>query len=217
MTILYFDIETIPAAEKDIPFLRSIHEAKLAKDLEHASTRPTPEDFDDFYRQTSLNAAYGRVLCIGICKETDGVEMGKTVLSGNEKEMLTKFWGVCRDVQLYVGHGIRFFDLKYLTQRSIINSVPYKEVPLKKFADFPIYDTMDQWMRYEGTISLHELSHCLDIPSPKDGGIDGSQVYDFYLANKQQEIYDYCLRDVETVKAVYKRLIKSEKNTKISL
>jgi predicted PolB exonuclease-like 3'-5' exonuclease len=39
-----------------------------------------------------------------------------------------------------------------------------------------------------------------------EGGIDGSQVFDFYKAGKLSGIADYCKRDVETTRAVYKRM-----------
>lgn len=207
MTHLYFDIETIPAPDERLPFLKRLHVEKLAKDKELGTTATSP-DFDIFYRKTALNAAYGRVFCISMIKEKDGMEIGKTTLCEDEKEILRKFWGICRDVNCFVGHGIRFFDIKFLMQRSIILGIPHTAIPLKKFSDYPVYDIMDQWMSYDGTISLHELAHALSIPSPKEGGIDGSQVYDFFLANKHQEICDYCMRDVETVKSVHQVLRK---------
>lgn len=205
MTTLYFDIETLPAEEKLRPFLERLHKEKCVKDSERG-TKLTPELFDTFYRMTAVNGAYGRVYCIGVIKERDGVEIGRTLLCDEEPELLRKFWGICRDVNCYVGHGIRFFDLKFLIQRSIIHKIPFPSISLKRYSDFPVFDTMDQWMCYEGTISLHELAHALSIPSPKEGGIDGSQVYDFFLAGKTQDIHDYCLRDVDTVRAIYQCL-----------
>lgn len=206
MTILYFDVETLPARDEKIAFLRRLHEEKLAKEADKA-IKNTPADFDTYFRSTALSGAHGQVFCTSMIKERDGVEIGRTTLCGEEeKELLKKFWGICRDVNLYVGHNIRSFDLRFLIQRSIINNISYPSISLKRYSDYPVFDTQDQWMMYEGFISLHELAHALDIPSPKDGGIDGSQVYDFYLAGKHQEIQDYCMRDVDTVRAVYKRL-----------
>ena len=54
-------------------------------------------------------------------------------------------------------------------------------------------------------ISLDVLTRALGIESPK-GEITGAKVYDFYLAGKVQEIYDYCLRDVQATREIYKRM-----------
>lgn len=207
MTTLFFDIETIPAHENQIPLLKRLHEEKLAKEKEYGGTN-TPEDFEQFYRRTALNGAFGQLFCISMIKQNGSDVVLNTTLQANESAMLTTFWEQVRDVHLFVGHGIRFFDLKFLMQRSIVHKIPYRTVNLAKFRDNPVFDTMDQWMMYDGTISLHELSLALGIPSPKEHGIDGAQVYDFYLAQKYKDICDYCMRDVETVKAIYERLAK---------
>jgi predicted PolB exonuclease-like 3'-5' exonuclease len=203
MTKLYFDIETIPVAQEKMQLMQRLYEDKLAKDRRIAEQYP---DFDEYYKRTALNGAFGQLFCIGVIKEKDGIETVNRVIIGPEKGMLEAFWELSNDVQLFIGHGVRFFDFKFLMQRSIIHGVSYRKISMYKFADNPIYDTMDQWMCYDGTISLHELAIALGIPSPKESGIDGSQVYDFYLAGKTQDICDYCERDVATVRSVYRRL-----------
>jgi DNA polymerase elongation subunit (family B) len=207
MTILYFDIESIPASEDKLPLLQRLHEEKVAKEETFGLTS-TPRDFDTFYRRTALNGAHGQIFCISLIKEVDGEITLQTTLRGAEPAMIKSFWEYARGVHLYVGHGIRFFDIKFLIQRSIIHNITCLPINLAKFRDNPIYDTMEQWMCYDGTISLHELALALGIPSPKDQGIDGSQVYDFYLAGKLDAICDYCMRDVETERLVYKRLVR---------
>lgn len=207
MTNLFFDIETIPAPEDKKPLLERIHSEKIAKEDELGITS-TSRDFDVYYRRTALNGAYGQVFCISYIKERDGEIVAQNTLKGPEPAMLREFWELARDVNCFVGHGIRFFDLKFLMQRSIIHGIPCKTINLAKFRDNPVFDTMEQWMNYDGSISLHELALALGIPSPKDQGIDGSQVYDFFLAGKHEDICLYCMRDVETVRQVFRRIIK---------
>ncbi|KKR48516.1 MAG: hypothetical protein UT84_C0037G0008, partial [Candidatus Curtissbacteria bacterium GW2011_GWA1_40_16] len=35
---------------------------------------------------------------------------------------------------------------------------------------------------------------------------DGSQVYDYFLKGKYNDIYEYCRRDVELSRKIYKRM-----------
>jgi hypothetical protein len=66
---------------------------------------------------------------------------------------------------------------------------------------------MKEWVKWSNnTAGLEHLALALGIPTPKDG-IDGSQVWDFYKAGKTNEILEYCKRDVETTRAVYKKMI----------
>jgi predicted PolB exonuclease-like 3'-5' exonuclease len=44
------------------------------------------------------------------------------------------------------------------------------------------------------------------LKSSKEGGINGSHVYDFFLEGRHEEIADYCMRDVELVRDVYYRM-----------
>ena len=43
------------------------------------------------------------------------------------------------------------------------------------------------------------------IPSPKES-LDGSKVYPYYRAGKLAEIIEYCKRDVDSTRQVYRRL-----------
>ena len=141
----------------------------------------------------------------------------------NEKKTLEDFWFVARQIDLFVGHNIMEFDLRFLLQRSIILGVKpswnrFQELGKKpwemtKYLDFaryknlPIFDTMHEWANWGSSKSgLEHLALAMGIPTPKEG-IDGSEVWNFYRAGKVKEICDYCMRDVETTRAVYKRMV----------
>jgi predicted PolB exonuclease-like 3'-5' exonuclease len=55
-------------------------------------------------------------------------------------------------------------------------------------------------------LGLEHVALALGNPTPKGEGIDGSEVWNFFKAGKVKEICDYCERDVETTRAVYKRM-----------
>ena len=55
-------------------------------------------------------------------------------------------------------------------------------------------------------IGLEKLALALGVPSPKDEGIDGSQVAQFFADGKVNDILEYCKRDVQTTRDVYRKM-----------
>ena len=67
---------------------------------------------------------------------------------------------------------------------------------------------MKEWAKWDtmNKVGLEHIALALGIPSPKEG-IDGSQVAQVYSEGGVEEICEYCKRDVETTRAVYKRMV----------
>ena len=147
---------------------------------------------------------FGRILCIGYAVDDKPAEC----LCGDEKEILRKFWAIAKGADLFIGHNVMDFDLRFIYKRSIILGIrPSKELSFARYRNNPIFDTMYEWERWSGKgTSLHKLSIALGLASPKEEGIDGSKVYDHFLAGKSDEIYKYCMRDVEATRRVYNRI-----------
>lgn len=199
------DIETLPS---DVPF-----EEKVAWD--------TGEE----YRATALNGMFGRLLCIGYIDEpSDGSPLkwgclGWREASGDfepsEKKILSEWWELVADFNpgrdLMIGHNILGFDLPFIIQRSIVQNVrPSVKLPMKRFQDAPIYDTLQMWKFWGGqggpSSNLGNLSIALGLESPKEQGIAGDKVYDAYLEGRFRELYEYCMRDVKATRNVYRRM-----------
>lgn len=205
---LYLDVETLPASGSDIEIIKKFWEEAKAKSKAYGSIRKTESDFDTFFRNTSFQGEFGRILCI--CYGVDDGEIQS--LAGDEKEILQKFWGLAKDADLFVGHNLMEFDLRFIYKRSIINNVrPSRDLNFARYRSSPIFDTMKEWEKWGAQgVSLHKLTIALGLSSPKEEGIDGSKVYDFYLAGKTDEIVTYCKRDVEATRKVYKRMTFQE-------
>ena len=192
MKIFFFDIETVPTDKslQDNGLLESqmqLDEAELIKKL-------------------SLSAATAKIICL--CYAIDPPGGGTVnVLQGEETDIIKNFWKLAVECNLFVGHNILDFDLRFIYQRSIIHGIkPSREIPFARFRNSPIYDTMHEWSKWgREHVSLDALSKALGIPSPKEN-LDGSKVYPYYRAGRLPEIIDYCKRDVESVRAVYRRL-----------
>jgi hypothetical protein len=223
MKRLIFDIETLPAGKDSLESLKFLYEKKLAK-LRERGDEEIP--LEDFLATTSFDGAFGRILCIAYAVNDEEVR----VISNpdNEKKVLEDFWFVAGQCDLFVGHNIMDFDLRFILQRSVILGVkpswnrfqelgkkPWEMMKYLSFARYqnlPIFDTMHEWSNWnnQNKATLEHLALALGIPTPKEG-IDGSQVFAFFEAGKIKEICDYCKRDVEATRAVYKRMTFQEK------
>jgi len=200
MKKLFLDIETLPAEEDSHEALRFLHKKAQEKN------KNKNQDFEQYLLGTSFDGAFGRILCIGYAIDDEPTDV--LYENGDEKEMLKKFWEIAKDIDLFIGHNVMDFDLRFIYQRSIVLSVvPSRKLSFARYRSEPIYDTMREWVKWApmSNIGLERLALALGIPSPKDG-IDGSQVYDFYKAGKTQDILDYCKRDVDTTRGVYKKM-----------
>ncbi len=196
---LFLDIETIPAGKESFPELKILHGKKKDKE----------KDFEQYLINTSFDGAFGRILCIGYAADNEPAQI--IYEEGGEKAMLQKFWDIARYADLFIGHNVMDFDLRFIYQRSIVNGVRPPEnllnLPFARYRNNPIFDTMKEWVKWANlSVGLEHIALALNIPTPKDG-IDGSQVWDFYKKGKIGDILEYCKRDVETTRAVYKKII----------
>jgi 3'-5' exonuclease len=207
---LFLDIETLPADEKNVEKLRELFNKK------HDDFNQ--EKFEEFFKKTSFDGAFGRILCIGYAVDDDPVQFFCN--DGNEKKTLKEFWDLVNALSVapkdmrypdyglqFVGHNVMDFDLRFICQRSIVLGVkmPY-ELNFARYRNYPIYDTMKEWVKWSNSgVGLEYLAVALGIPSPKDG-IDGSQVADFYKQGKVKEICEYCKRDVDTTREIFRRM-----------
>jgi 3'-5' exonuclease len=192
MKILFFDIETIPTEQslQDNGLLES--QIKL--------------DEDQMIKKLSLAAATARIVCLAYALEPP-VDSPVSVLAGEERDIIEGFWKLATETNLFVGHNLLDFDLRFIYQRSIIHRIkPSREIPFARFRNAPVYDTMHEWSKWgREHVSLDLLARALGIVSPKES-LDGSKVYPYFRAGRFPEICDYCSRDVETVRQIYRRL-----------
>lgn len=199
MKKLFFDIETIPAGKEKTEILKDIYARKKAKGAKTLTT------FEEYVEKTGLDGTFGQIACIGYAIDEGDADC----LTGSEKEMLEKFWEIAAGCDLFVGFNNMDFDLRFIYQRSVICGVkPSKELSFARYRSFPIYDIMHEWRKWDNSasISLHELSKALGIASSKEGGIEGGDVSKFFNEGKIDEIAEYCKRDVEATREIYKKM-----------
>lgn len=199
MTKMYLDIETLPAEEGNKNVLMELYERKMKRG------NKTMGSFEEFLESTGLDGAFGRICCISYAID-DGPTQS---LFGNEKEIIERFWEAAKNVSLFVGFNVMDFDLRFIYQRSVIhNTKPTQDLSFARYRNYPIYDVMQEWSRWSslGRTSLHGLSKALGVNSPKEGNIEGKDVAKAFAAGRIKEICEYCERDVEATRQIYKRM-----------
>ena len=206
MTKLFFDIETIPCAQDKKADLEEVTRKKFKMS----------DDDDDWHHKTGLEGTLGRICCIAHIKEENG-RVTRDVLSGDEKDMLTKFWQVAAGVQQFIGHNIWGFDLPFIYQRSIILKVKTRtDISFARYRNTPIYDTMCEWALWDfSELKRHKLdtlAKVMGLPTSKDL-MDGSEVWQYFQDGRIKEICDYCMKDVVLVRQVYQRMTFEDQKT----
>lgn len=168
------------------------------------TSKTVSKSFDEYFRNTSFQGEFGRIFCIGYAVNNQPAEC----LSGDEGKMLEDFWQIAQDASLFIGHNILDFDFRFIYKRSVILGVkPSLDLSFARYRNSPIFDTMKEWDKWSNhAVSLHQLSIVLGVGSPKEEGIDGSKVYDHFLAGKTDKIIEYCKRDVEATRKVYQKI-----------
>lgn len=204
--VITIDIETLPASE--VLGSDYLSDGALKK---------------DDYEKTALSGDFGRVLCIGyIIEDGRGVESSGVIgwdeaigrFKCDERACLTEFWRIMRgfrsETDQIVGHNIFDFDLKFIYKRSIVHGVrPTVDLSFARYRSRPIYDTMCEWERWSfgSRIKLDRLARVLSLPSSKTDGIDGSCIFRLFEQGQHQLIHDYCCRDVELTRSIYRRMV----------
>lgn len=165
------------------------------------------------YRKTALDGGKGSIFCIGYAFDDDPCYIFKSSNQFDEKETIKSFFGMVamnhdgiRPIEI-IGHNVAEFDLRFIFHRAAILGIKppscLKINPSRYDSD--IYDTMTKWAGYGNRISLDNLCKALGIETPK-GDITGANVYDYFLRGEYETISDYCMKDVEATRQVYKRM-----------
>ncbi len=199
MNKLFLDIETIPAHENHHKVLREIHRKKIN------DCKKVEKNIEDFISNTSFDGAFGRIACLSYAVNDEPIK----TLCGDEKKLLQDFWEVAVLADLFVGFNLMDFDLKFIYQRSIILGIkPTKDLYFARYRSSPIYDVMCEWAKWDmqDKISLDTLAKVLSLPSSKGGAIEGKDVAKAYADGRIKEICEYCEKDVELTRKIYKKM-----------
>ncbi|MGQ0551901.1 MAG: ribonuclease H-like domain-containing protein [Planctomycetota bacterium] len=209
------DIETVGVPWKSLD--ERTREYLLSREHSEAEREAVPH-------RLSLSPGTGRVIVIGMQNLTsggtggvlvegrsrgweDGGPMGFKRFEGDEREILTEFWKRVAQARTIVTFNGRVFDGPFLMLRSAMLGVP----PSLNLAGYRFsverHCDLAEVLNFFGAVrvnyGLDYWCRRFGITSPKEEGLDGSQVQPYYEAGRLEEIVSYCVRDVVATAGLY--------------
>lgn len=129
-------------------------------------------------------------------------------LEWDEKEQIAKFFEISEKNQL-CGFNIKGFDIPFIIKRALFHGIPIPQsLKLYRKKQWDMENMIDLYDVYKHTGyksgSLDLICQFLSIPTPKEW-IDWSQVQQFHDEWRDDEIREYCKRDVEATILVYEK------------
>ena len=216
MPTIFLDIETVPAGEKPtVDLLKPPGQMKKADTIAawRNDTIARTEELEEIYRKRSLSYIEGRILCISYAIENGPV---KGLIDDDEEALIIRFEeallnedsAIFKRANTLVGHNGMNFDFPFL----FLRAAKYGRDNLKALFSVPdpyrfFQDTMKLFCSTDrkGMVSLARACAFFGIEGVKDG-MEGSRVYDEYLAGNGQGILEYCMSDVNNMRKLYRKL-----------
>lgn len=206
MSKVVLDIETIGVDFEEMPLDDQKYLLKRAKD---------EAEKEEIKNQTALSPLTGEVVSIGMYnpetkkgmvlfqnkgeKIENFEENGILYQSGEEKEILQKFWDFISNFEMVITFNGRGFDIPYLMIRSAIFQIRSRKNLMGYRYDYKVHcDLLDQLTFYGATrrYSLDFYLKSFGIESSKKEGINGEMVGELYQEKKYLEVARYCARDL---------------------
>jgi hypothetical protein len=220
MKKLVIDIETVGTPWED-------HDAYVREYLIKGKSEAEAEEEK---RRGALSPFTGRIVAIGVVNAETGKSCAlyevpgqtelitrkdgnRTLISGNEKQILEKFWDYLDKGDRFISFNGRQFDGPFLMIRSAIHGLqPKRDLIGNRYRFHPNCD-LREVLNFNGTVNARQMRFNLDlacksfgIVSSKADGMDGRSVETMYNAGRYEEIALYCLQDVRATAELYMKL-----------
>lgn len=230
---LFIDVETVPSQHPDAlaevrSTLKPPGTLKKAESIAAWWANDAEAAAEEAHRKQALDGGTrGEIISIACCNEDGEQWVRCRAPGGDEAALLTLFfatvetWTRAEAEKMTLGHPEAWpldahypvahnasFDLGYLWRRAIVHRVPVPrwlpDPSARAGKDYGC--TMLSWAGWGNRVSLDTLCRALGVTSPKDDGMDGSQVYDAWKAGEVEKIAAYNLKDAQATAEVWHRL-----------
>lgn len=128
--------------------------------------------------------------------------------SGEEREILTKFWEDVLKFDQFITFNGRGFDCPFLLLRSALLDIkPTRNLMPYRYDASVHCDLLEQFTFYGAfrKFSLDFYCKSFGIESPKSHGITGLDLGKLFEQKRFQEIADYCLGDLRATAELFRR------------
>jgi DNA polymerase elongation subunit (family B) len=213
MSRVIFDIETVG---KDFGSLDEVTQEYFMRYAESEDEKEEIKDRLSFYPLTA------EIVTIGLLDPDKGTGFvffqttGQPLLpfeedniryeTGNEKEIIEKFWNVIKDHNQFVTFNGRGFDCPFILIRSAVHQLrPTKDLMPNRYNEAHV-DLLDQLTFYGASrrrFSLDMWCRTFGIKSPKEDGITGYEVKDLFKAGRFVDIAKYCAGDLRATAELF--------------
>ncbi|MSR68721.1 hypothetical protein EXS66_02985 [Candidatus Saccharibacteria bacterium] len=217
---LVFDIEMVG---EDFDKFDKATVKDLTKNLPDPKKDPLgyEKSMQDLKRNLVFSPLTGKIVAIGVYDvdeqkgavyyDTNGKKAKDTEIKGikyvamNEAEMLTKFWGLAEITDEFISFFGRRADVPYMMIRSAVHGIrPSKDLVSNRYNSTGLrgathHDLFDLLTFHGGAMykgSLHRWCRAFGIKSPKESGMDGSDVGPAYDSGKYLAIAKYNAEDL---------------------
>jgi predicted PolB exonuclease-like 3'-5' exonuclease len=210
--VLFFDCEVVRnQSELDIDSKEFELFQKKTRDRATDEVLADEDVLAEYNRLAGLKMGYNKIVCISIGAVKKGKLYIKSI-TGEEKDVLDAFYEKLWEYDFVSGFNIVGYDLpmcQFNYLRHGLPNIPEAfNVSGKKPWDLKsIIELMDVVRgTHFANPSLDEVCFHLGVKSPKEGGIDGSQVSEVYYSEGVDRIAEYCNRDVMATVNVFRKL-----------
>lgn len=166
-----------------------------------------PMDLEEYFsleedeRIKKLNPIDSKIIAIGIRNRGES-----KLFLGNEKDILTKFWGEWKKLKfgnpsiLLVGFNVTNFDIPFIVARSFINNIEIVPFSLKSILD--IKEKINAYRYGKTRGKLEEYGRLIGVNVLN---IDGSMVPELCKNNDWETIKKYLSKDLEITEKLFER------------
>lgn len=209
---IYIDIETIPGPI--VPPIEELMEKAPASYKKPETIRAwAAENQMELYRKQALDSMQGEILAVGWAYNDDeprcAIRTGdmdeKTLLVMVEADLMrivNTYKGV---TPVWVGHNVKCFDLPWMWRKCLKYGLYdlARAIPKGRYTK-DIEDTMEMWaIDFKDHVSLSKIAGFFGLDG-KTEGLDGSKVYDAYVAGEHDRIAEYCKGDVALTRNIHR-------------
>lgn len=211
----FIDIETIPSGiAVDPRSLTPPGNMKKSDTIEQWYQTEAPRIAEEQFRKRALDSMQGEILVVSWAVDNEDPQflVQESDVDQAEEYLMTQLEFSLQNTVaspiIWIGHNAIDFDMLWLWRRAIRYDLPWlaNNIKIDRYRG-NIHDTMQIWSggRSNGYCKLDAIASFLGLPGKTDD-MDGSQVYDYYLQGRINEIADYCVQDVRLVRDVYKHI-----------